>query len=107
MAKQTPCHAGEKSADHEGHDFVARGVDAHGLGGNFVVVNREESAPVGGVDHGEDDVNGHGGCAIGPKEIGVAGNSREAESAAEGGNVSKDDADDFTKTKGHDGEIVA
>ena len=99
--------AGEKCADDERDDLVSRRVDAHRLGGDFVVVHGDEAAAVGGIDQRGDDVNRHRGEAERPKEIRVAGNAAQAARAADRVDVLENDADDFAETERDDGEIIA
>ena len=46
-AKSAARDARERRADHEGHDLVARRVDAHRLGRDLVLADGEERAPDG------------------------------------------------------------
>jgi hypothetical protein len=47
MRVEPACDSGKKSAGDKGGDFITRRVDAHGPGGDFIVMHRNESAPIG------------------------------------------------------------
>ena len=49
----------EKCAEHKGGHFVTRGVNANGLGRDFVVAYRQKTAAVSGINQADDDVNRH------------------------------------------------
>ncbi len=98
--------AGKEGADQEGGDLVARGVDAHGLGRNLIVGDRDEATPVGGVHHGPHHVDAQRGQPVGPEQVGVAGDADHAARAAHGIDVLQHHADDFAETQRDDGQIV-
>ena len=106
MAVKSAGGAGEKRADDEGDDFVMRGVEADGFGGDFVVVGGEKTAAVGGVDQTGDDEDGEGDEGEDPENRSVRGDTIEAEGAAEKLYVLNDDADDFAEAEGDEGEVV-
>ena len=106
MAVKSAGGAGEKRADDEGDDFVMRGVEADGFGGDFVVVGGKKAAAVGGVDQTGDDEDGEGDEGEDPENRSVSGDTIEAEGAAEELHVLNDDADDFAEAEGDEGEVV-
>ena len=53
--QQRAAHAREEARDDECVHLVAEEVDAHGLGGHFVVADGLEGAAVGGVDQKDDE----------------------------------------------------
>ena len=71
-------HAGEEGPDQEGRDLVARGVDAHGLGGDLVIGYGNEASTVGGIDHRPHHIHGQCGQAVGPEQRGVCRYADEA-----------------------------
>ena len=99
--------AREKCADDERGDFVFGGVDAHRLGGNFVVAHGDEAASVSGIDERGDDINRHRREAERPKQICPAVHDAQAARRADGVHVLQDDADDFAEAERDDGEIIA
>ena len=99
--------AGENRAHQEGRDLVARGVDAHGLGGDFIIGHGDEAATVSGIDHGPNHVHGHRGKPECPEQVGVGGNSDHSARPAHSVDVLQHHADDFAKAQGDDGQVVA
>ena len=99
--------AREKRADDKRGDLVLRRVDAHRLGGDFVVAHGDEAAAVGRMHQRGDDINRHGREAEHPKEIRVAMHHAQTARAADGVHVLKNDADDFAEAERDDGQIIA
>jgi hypothetical protein len=55
VGQQDAARARQSRRDHKRHHFVARSVDAHRLGGEFVFPNRDQRPAESGVDDVEDD----------------------------------------------------
>ena len=104
---EAPGQTGEEGPDDESRDLVFCGVDPHGLGGDFVVAHGDEPAPIGRVDQTRHNIDGHCGDTEGPEQIRVGWNALEAACTTECIRVLNDNADDFSKPKGDDGEVVA
>ena len=86
--------------------FIRR-VDAHGLGGDFIVSHRQKTAPVGGVNKAQHHVSGQGGEGKGPKKIGMLDHPAETALGTERLGILDNAFDDFIEAEGDDREVVA
>ena len=84
MRVKPPGDAGKKRADDKRGDLVAHRVHTHRAGGDFIVVDGDEAATVGGIDQAGHDKNRYGRRRPGPEEIGVAGNALKSTGRADG-----------------------
>ncbi len=107
MPVEPPGDPGEERADDKGDDLVTGCVQADRLGGDLVIVRREEAPPVGGMHQADDDEDRERGEGEDPGNGRIGRNAVEPERPAEGIHVLEDHPDDLTEAEGHDGEVVA
>ena len=106
-AQQRAAHSREKGPDAEGKHLVAKDVDAHDAGRDFIVADAAQHIAEIAEDQTRQHNKGKQRPAVTGQQGGVARYALDAQGAVgHGRGVDDEHADDFSKAQGGDAQIV-
>src|ERR1700741_1167557 len=103
---QRPCHTGQRGADDERLDLVARRIDAHRLGRDLVLTHGQKRTAHRGRDQTVRDQDCDAGKEEHPEETAPAGDAGQTARGADLLDVEDQHADDLSEPERHDVQVV-